>query len=177
MHIKHAFLLGALAATGCATLDGQHRVETQARHTADMDALLQRTVALEQRVEALEVVREDTYRRLDAIRAGLRTVENDLARQQAAQTDALQTEAAAREAMRLELVRSLSERINEIMRTQAAAQPQQQVEAGYEHVVKPGETLSEIARAYGVSINAIIRANKIERPDHLRAGQKLFIPE
>ncbi len=142
-----------------------------------MDALRQRTVALEQRVEALEVVREDTYRRLDDIRTGLRTVENDLARQRSAHADALQAEAAAREAMRLELVRSLTERISEIMRTQATAQPQQRVEAGYEHTVKPGETLSEIARAYGVSINAIIRANKIDRPDLLRAGQKLFIPE
>ena len=43
--------------------------------------------------------------------------------------------------------------------------------------MKPGETLSEIARAYGVSVNAITRANKIERPDLVRAGQTLFIPE
>ncbi len=170
-------MLAALAATGCTTLDGQHRVETQARHAADLTALQQRTAALEQRIEALEVVREDTYRRLDDIRAGLRTVENDLARQQTAQTEAVQAEAAARETMRLELARSLSERINEIMRAQTAAQPRQRVESGFEHVVKPGETLSEIARAYGVSVNAITRANNIERPDLVRAGQKLFIPE
>ena len=178
MHTNVRFiLLTALAATGCTTLDGQHRVETQARHAADLTALQQRTVALEQRVEALEVVREDTYRRLDDIRAGLRTLENNLARQQSAQAEAVQAEAAAREAMRLELVRSLTERITEIMRAQAAAQPRQRVESGFEHVVKPGETLSEIARAYGVSVNAITRANKIERPDLVRAGQTLFIPE
>jgi LysM repeat protein len=48
---------------------------------------------------------------------------------------------------------------------------------GYEHVVKEGETLSAIATAYKVKINAIIEANKLQSPDMLLKGQKLFIPK
>ena len=48
---------------------------------------------------------------------------------------------------------------------------------GYEHVVQPGETLSEIAKAYGVTVQAIVAANDIADPDRLQVGQKLFIPQ
>lgn len=48
---------------------------------------------------------------------------------------------------------------------------------GYEHIVKGGETLSAIAAAYKVKPSAIIEANDLKKPDALRAGQKLFIPQ
>ena len=47
---------------------------------------------------------------------------------------------------------------------------------GYEHVVKEGDTLSAIATAYKVKTSAIVEANKLQSPDTLRTGQKLFIP-
>lgn len=166
-----------LAASGCATLDGPSRVEVQARHAADIGLLRQQTAALEQRIDALESVREETYRQLDQIRHALRAIESDSARQRNELTAAIQAESSARDAMRADLTRSLSERIAEIMRTQVQPPAPLRAESGYEHVVRQGETLSEIARAYGVSMNAIIRANRIERPDALRVGQKLFIPD
>jgi LysM repeat protein len=49
--------------------------------------------------------------------------------------------------------------------------------SGYEHVVKVGETLSQIAAAYKVKAQAIIDANNITNPNTVRPGQKLFIPE
>ncbi len=177
MKLTHASFLIALLLSGCTTLDSQHRREMESRTSADLVALQQRTAALQQRVEALEVVREESYAHLDHIRTGLKRLEADLARQRSDQATAIQAEAAAREAMRMELVRSLSERITEIMRTHAPQPKPAQVQSGYEHTVKPGETLSEIARAYGVGINAIIRANNIQRPDSLRVGETLFIPE
>ncbi len=48
---------------------------------------------------------------------------------------------------------------------------------GYEHVVRGGETLSTIAREYGVTVNAIVEANALTDPNTLRVGQKLFIPQ
>ena len=48
---------------------------------------------------------------------------------------------------------------------------------GFEHVVRKGETLSTIAKAYNVTAKAIISANKIKDANHLSIGQKLFIPE
>lgn len=50
-------------------------------------------------------------------------------------------------------------------------------EYGREHVVQTGQTLSEIARAYGVSQKAIIDANRLQNPDNLKVNQKIFIPD
>ena len=48
--------------------------------------------------------------------------------------------------------------------------------SGYNHIVEAGQTLSEIARGYGVTVNAIKQANGLKN-DNLRIGQKLFIPD
>ena len=48
---------------------------------------------------------------------------------------------------------------------------------GYEHTVVKGQTLSEIARGYGKSIDSIMKANKISNPASIRIGQVLFIPD
>ncbi len=44
------------------------------------------------------------------------------------------------------------------------------------HVVRPGETLSGIARRYGVSMKRIGLANGISENERLRAGRRLLIP-
>lgn len=45
-----------------------------------------------------------------------------------------------------------------------------------EHVVRPGETLSEIGRRYGVSASLLQAANGNVHPRRLRIGQRLVIP-
>ena len=45
-----------------------------------------------------------------------------------------------------------------------------------EHIVKPGEGLSQIAKKYGVPMKEIAALNNIANPTSLRAGQKLIIP-
>jgi LysM repeat protein len=48
--------------------------------------------------------------------------------------------------------------------------------AGWErYVLKPGDTLKELARARGVSLRSVLRANEIESPD-LSAGQEVYLP-
>jgi len=49
--------------------------------------------------------------------------------------------------------------------------------AGYEHKVERGQTLSEISRGYGKSMDVIMKANKITNPSSIRVGQVLFIPD
>ena len=44
------------------------------------------------------------------------------------------------------------------------------------HVVRRGETLSQIAERYGVSIRELMQANMLRNPNHIYAGQKLCIP-
>jgi len=49
--------------------------------------------------------------------------------------------------------------------------------AAIEHVVARGETLTEIAQQYGVTIEAIVEANALANPNHVEAGQVLLIPQ
>ena len=46
----------------------------------------------------------------------------------------------------------------------------------YEHVVAPGQSLSLIAKEYGVTQSEIIAENGLKNPDSLRVGQTLYIP-
>jgi nucleoid-associated protein YgaU len=44
------------------------------------------------------------------------------------------------------------------------------------YVVKAGDTLSQIAKQYGVTLQALVEANDIRDPSLIRVGQELFIP-
>ena len=43
------------------------------------------------------------------------------------------------------------------------------------HVVQQGETLWDIAQAYGITVDSIVSANDLSNPNRLRVGQKLEI--
>jgi spore germination protein len=44
------------------------------------------------------------------------------------------------------------------------------------HIVRRGETLASIARWYGTTVRAIMRANNIRNPNIIYRGQRLVIP-
>ena len=44
------------------------------------------------------------------------------------------------------------------------------------HFVQKDETLSSIARRYGVSVDSLLRYNSIKDPDRIEVGQRLTIP-
>lgn len=50
-------------------------------------------------------------------------------------------------------------------------------QSGIEHVVKPGQTLSQIAAAYGVTTKVLVEENGLKNANAIFAGQKLFIPD
>ena len=56
-----------------------------------------------------------------------------------------------------------------------AAPPTNRTSGTY-HVVRPGENLYRIGKAYDVSHEELARANNLRDPDRIRAGQKLFVP-
>jgi|GEM_PF-495786 len=45
------------------------------------------------------------------------------------------------------------------------------------HVVMPGETLGGIAKFYSVTVEAIVKANKLPNADAIYSGQRLIIPK
>lgn len=63
----------------------------------------------------------------------------------------------------------------------AAAQPPSSAPAASDatnivHVVQRGEYLASIANRYGISVRALLRANRLSNPNLLRVGQRLIIP-
>jgi murein DD-endopeptidase MepM/ murein hydrolase activator NlpD len=44
------------------------------------------------------------------------------------------------------------------------------------HEVKPGDTLTAIAKKYGTTVAALVRANNLPGPDAIKVGQHLVIP-
>jgi LysM repeat protein len=57
--------------------------------------------------------------------------------------------------------------------TAAATKP---ATSGQKYVVQAGDTLSDIADKFGVTVQALIDANKLENPNLLLPGQELIIP-
>jgi len=64
---------------------------------------------------------------------------------------------------------------NMITQTLAAAEPVS-VEPGAAYAVRPGDTVSSIARRYRVSEAALLQVNGLTNPDRLAVGQQLRLP-
>ena len=45
-----------------------------------------------------------------------------------------------------------------------------------DHIVKKGESLTKIAKEYGVTLQDILKANGIDDPGNVQAGEKIRIP-
>lgn len=92
------------------------------------------------------------------------------------------------DAIRQDMTRQRSEIINELATKLTKIQPsspartssatkRSTAKSGYEHIVEKGQTLSEIARGYGVTVDSILKANNLTRRSVIRVGQTLFIPD
>lgn len=176
-------LLAVMAGlSGCVTLVDE---STQMQQREDMLMLQEKLNKIEGRVETVEMEVErmqggvDSLRSTAARQGEVRSVQSRLDQVEAG----LRTVEAAREKDKQEIIDKLSAQIAKIVRTppsSGAARRQTTRSAsdtGYEHVVQSGETLSEIASAYGVTVKVILDNNEIGDPNRLRVGQKLFIPE
>lgn len=53
--------------------------------------------------------------------------------------------------------------------------PQEKAQGAY-HVVRKGETLWRICKAYGADLQQVAEINNIKDPSQIREGQKIFIP-
>jgi LysM repeat protein len=157
--------------TGCTTVDQQRRGD--ARRQIEIQNRQVELQKLRARMQDLSTAQENIYTRLDQLEAAHRDTQTGVSELQKAILDLDAKRAADREA----IVNSLSKKIAGLLKTSGSSGRQGGSTTGREHPVQPGETLSAIASAYGVSIRAIIKANHLKNPDNLRAGQKLFIPD
>ena len=170
----YSCLLACLALSGCTTMDDRRSVEMRER--AETDRIRVKVERLEERFQALESANSRTSEDVTRLESAVATSARVLGERVDGVSRAVAESEAARRRDREEMIQHLSKRMAEVLQSSRPA-PSRRAERGYEHVVQPGETLSEIAAAYKVTIPAIVRANGLKNADSIRAGQTLFIPE
>ena len=158
-------LTATLLLSGCQTYQTQ---TSRTRQTEDQLIQQENQRHMAGRMETLEMEIGRISRELDNLRQTLDTRCANLERKS--------------EEDKRELVAKLTAQLEKLLaQTPAPAAPSRSTSggnvSGYEHIVRQGETLSTIAKAYNVTAKVIIQSNKIKNPDRLSIGQKLFIPE
>ena len=166
--------VAAFLAAGCATTVSERRMQDM-REQAEFEQLKADVYRLAEQMKGLDAAQQDLYAGIEELRARSETDRQEFRTGTARLDRELQKQAAAIEAARREIVETITKRMAEIMRP-SRVRPAG-FETGREHTVQPGETLSEIATAYGVTVEAVVKANSLRNPDAIRAGQTLFIPE
>ncbi len=183
----------AAAAAGCVTYTHPDELAAmQLRHQEDLRLLQEQLRIVQGRVEGVEMETQRLASELEALRRAVATSADSGARLVQPKLQELESRLArldaARESDRQAIIDELSKRMAEAIKrvgggssagpaARSTTRRTSGATTGYEHVVQPGETLSAIAAAYGVSASVIAQENNITDPSKLRAGQKLFIPE
>lgn len=174
---------------GCASLPerkkkvdpAEARRAEEARRTAEMRAIHDEIQQLQEQIDLLKQTNEVLGQELEKIQRQLREQERFQTQLDELQRK-IQALGKAREQDRDAIVEDISRKVSSMLEAgRAAAQAEKNRETGsdvgYEHVVQRGQTLSEIAKAYGVSQAVILKANRLKSANSIRVGQKLFIPE
>lgn len=172
----------SLALAGCTTLlEPRARISDRDRRDAELANIKALTARLETRVESVDVVQQRHHE--DAL-ARTRDAEHsrtDLERRVGAleQRTVSQDQRIATLGKALaESERARAEDRKIVLETiKSASTPRPVPMRGREHVVRQGETLSEIAKAYNVTVSAIIKVNNLKDAHIIRIGQTLFIPD
>jgi len=138
------------------------------RLQARVDAFEQHTERLEGRILDAERQARDVVRLRDEI--------------QQIRDDRAKLRAEISQSMGATIKRMLDDQqaqtLAQVQKALAAARPAAAAkQAGYEHKVEAGQTLSLIAREYKTTVAAIMKANNLSSADRLNVGQVLFIPE
>ncbi len=174
-----AMITVLLGVSGCIT--PMERYQRQAVSQREDMVLIQEDIRrIEGRLEGLEMETERIRQDLDALRSSRQQLSDSQLRQTEAELSRLESRIDALQKARAEdrdkIIRTVSDKVASLVNSQSAP-ARRGSRVGVEHVVQPGETLSEIAGAYGVRMNVIVRENNLKNPDSLRVGQALFIPE
>ena len=165
----------AVGLASCAVAFGQGKDEfmrqqayaEMQRVTGQVDVLQSNLSELQTRVGRLEGGGDSRGIRqeIDALKAAVADIRRQL------------------QAQRGEIVRDLTGRISQMQKQQAAMAPKpvekrEKVVLGphREYTVQPGDTLSMISEAFGVSVARIKEMNNL-KSDNLRVGQKLNLPK
>lgn len=167
-----SILMIVLVGSGCVTI--QQRRSDQARRERDIEALRADVYRIKEQSGSASSGYEQVYADIERLRRDQSDGDKELADRLDKLELRLRKQEAALNAMHKQIVAELSRKMAAVIKSQA---PTGGSGYGREHMVKTGETLSEIAAAYGVTVKTLVRANGLKDANSLRVGQKLFIPE
>jgi LysM repeat protein len=177
--------------TGCISPQAGAPAEEYAGSRADIRILKEDIARLEGDIEQVNMQLEEMSKlqartQSTAAHAGNAQI-SELERQSRDVQERIDRLDAARASDREEIINSITSRVTKILESQSPRTGPRTTstgggssggsQTGYEHIVESGQTLSAIAKAYGVNMKTIIQANNLSDPNSLRSGQKLFIPE
>lgn len=165
-----------LSLAGCETLVQQQRSQ-RVRQYSDLELLSRDVTQLKEQVRELSASRERVYQEAEATRAASDATARQLGTRMDALEQALKASEARQAQQKQDIISSLSSKVTGLLKAQAQTASAPTHVRGREHTVEEGQTLSEIARAYGTKMSVIQKANALKNPDSLRVGQVLFIPE
>jgi LysM repeat protein len=177
-----ALALVLAGASGCMTYD-DYAARAEMDKQEDVLLVKEDVRKLAGRVEAVELELQRLENQVETARSGQDAQVRAQIEQLESRIKGVET---ARENDKREIIDKLTAKITEIVSKSAgsssgAAKRQNtkrsSSDVGYEHEVKPGESLSAIASAYGVTVKVVMDNNGITDPNKLRVGQKLFIPQ
>ena len=179
--------------SGCETMYNTPGRRQEA-DTAAMRAAMERqqlsrdTEIAKATAQSAEMQLQQLDMRLSQLENGVRQSQNESSADLAAlqrEIASLKGETAAiraeRETMKKEIINQISSELAKLLATQqkaiaTTARTEVASQSGYEHKVQPGQTLSAIAQAYGVTVEKIKKANSL-KSDVIRVNQTLFIPD
>ena len=185
----HFIIIGIMAVlaglSGCITMQDPSTVTQQHEDMLLLKEDLNRT---EGKLETMDMEYQRLLRELGALQAAANSSETSSTQTHLNEIDRrLSMLEGARVKDRQAIVNQLSGKMADIIGKRTTDKTRRKSKTGsnrasagmtgYEHVVKKGDTLSAIAAAYKVKSSAIIKANKLQSPDTLITGQKLFIPQ
>lgn len=179
MRIICVFLLVTSTAilSGCTT---PRRQQQAVQTNTDIESLQMRMEQIRERLSATEDRQDRLSRDIEELRRQIADSSRDHNARLTELSGKLDQVNAARAKDRELIVEQISTKMAATLKQhQAQARPRfsSGSQTGYEHVVKEGQTLSEIAAAYGVKAGVIARANNLPNLNTIRVGQKLFIPD
>ncbi len=164
---------GLLVLSGCGTLTPDP-APASVREAGGVETDVK---ALQEWRQEVRLEQENQARDIEKLRKQVNDLESAFREQQQAMRVQIQDLEMAREQDKKFIIEELTRKLVGLQGAVSPPAPSNAAKTGYEHVVKSGETLTDIAKAYKVKPDAIIKANGLKNANSIRVGQKLFIPD
>lgn len=177
-NLQRVFVLSLIVNAGCVSTGYQQAHSTAQRdNTAYIEQEFNRFTA---RIQSLEDQVSELQQELVNLKGGRNQTQSQAAQEIADLKTRLKDLENQRLKDKTEIVDTITAKVSQLIngsRSNGGGSSGSKTQYGREHKVESGHTLSEIAKAYGVSIKAIIKANNLKNPNDIKVGQTLFIPD